>query len=129
MQDLHSQADKGIQTDAVILDFSKAFDNVSHTRFAYKLIKYGVRGQTLSWIQDFLNNRTLQVVVDGRSSAPAPVTSGVPQGSDLGTILFLIYINDIPDSVKSHVRLFGNDTIIYNHIKVKNDQLQLQSVT
>ena len=55
MQDLHSQADKGIQTDAVILDFSKAFDKVSHTRLAYKLNKYGVRGQTLSWIQDFLN--------------------------------------------------------------------------
>ena len=78
-QDLHSQVGKGIQTDAVILDFSKAFDKVSHTRLAYRLNKYGIRGQTLSWIQDFLNNRTQQVVVDGRSSAPAPVTSGVPK--------------------------------------------------
>lgn len=126
IQDLQSKADKGTQTDAVVLDFSKAFDKVAHNKLIYKLGKYGIRGQTLKWIEEWLHNRKQQVVVDGKKSSSSGVTSGVPQGSVLGPILFLVYINDLPSSVKSETRLFADDTILYRHINNINDQQQLQ---
>ncbi len=100
----------------MVLDFSKAFDKVAHNRLLLKLRHCGVHGQTLSWIQDFLLDRSQCVVVDGEQSPPAPVTSGVPQGSVVGPVLFLVYVNDLPDCVSSSVRLFADDTVIYRHI-------------
>ena len=79
------------QIDAVLFDFSKAFDKVPHHRLALKLQHYGVRGKTLEWIRSFLADRTQQVVVDGETSRPANVSSGVPQGTVLGPLLFLVY--------------------------------------
>ena len=114
------------QIDAVLLDFSKAFDKVSHRRLATKLNHYGVRGNTLAWIQDFLSHRTQQVVVDGEKSAPAPVTSGVPQGTVLGPLLFLVYINDLPSRVNSTARLFADDCLLYRVIKSTDDYHTLQ---
>ena len=85
----------GRQTDIVLLYFSKAFDKVSHQKLLLKLHKYGIRRPTLKWIQAFLSDRTQTVLIENEKSDTVPVTSRVPQGSVLGPILFLIYINDI----------------------------------
>ena len=92
------------QTDVVVLDFSKAFDVVPHQRLLHKL-DHGIRGTTLNWIQNFLTNRTQKVVVDCSSSESAHVRSGVPLGIVLGPLLFFTYINDLPSTVSSEVRL------------------------
>ena len=114
------------QTDVVVLDFSKAFDVVPHQRLLHKLDHYGIRGTTLNWIQNFLTNRTQKVVVDGSSSESARVKSGVPQGTVLGPLLFLTYINDLPSTVSSQVRLFADDCLLYRPIKCRADQEKLQ---
>jgi len=120
------EANSGGQTDVVIMDFSKAFDVVPHTLLLHKLKYLGISGQTLQWIKSFLENRSQKVVVDGEFSTNAPVTSGVPQGSVLGPILFLCYINDMPASVSSKLRLFADDSIIYKAIKSLSDCISLQ---
>ena len=100
------------QVDVILLDFSKAFDKVPHQRLLHKLQYYGVRDKTLSWIQSFLTNRTQQVAIEGTLSSSAPVLSGVPQGTALGPLLFLTYINDLPDAVHhSSARLFADDSL------------------
>ena len=104
------------QIDAVILDFSKAFDKVSHRHLLLKLEHYGIRGPTLSWIGDFLTNRTQRVMIEGTQSETAPMTSEVPQGSVLGLLLFLCYINDLPTCVSSDIRLFADDCLLYRTI-------------
>ena len=94
------------QTDLIIMDFAKAFDKVPHRRLLHKLNYYGIRGSTHKWISSWLSWRSQQVVLDGQASDPVPVSSGVPQGSVLGLILFLIFITDLPDNIKSSVCLF-----------------------
>ena len=116
----------GNQTDLVLLDFSKAFDKVSHQKLLLKLHKYGIRGPTLKWIQAFLSDRTPTVVIENEKSDTVPVTSGVSQGSVFGPILFLIYINDLPDTTKSKVRLFADDTAIYLAVSNLEDAHILQ---
>ena len=110
VQELAANSDKNIQTDLIIMDF----DKVPHQRLLYKLKFYGIKNQTLTWISAFLSNRTQTVVLDGESSDIAPVTSGVPQGTVLGPVLFLVYINDLSEYMKSsQLRLFADDSIIY----------------
>jgi ribonuclease P/MRP protein subunit RPP40 len=108
------------------MDFSKAFDVVPHGSLLTKLAYYGIRGNTLEWIDSFLSNRTQRVVVDGEMSQLAPVTSGVPQGSVLGPILFLVYINDITEGITSTARLFADDTILYRPVACADDCRSLQ---
>ena len=108
------------------MDFSKAFDKVPHNRLLYKLDEYGISGDTLLWTKSFLSGRSQVVVVDGATSSTVPVTSGVPQGSVLGPLLFLVFINDINSNISSQIRLFADDTIIYRAIKSAADQIALQ---
>ena len=118
VEDLARNAGLGKQTDLILLDFSKAFDKVNHS--IWKLHNYGIRSNVLSWIVAFLGDRAQKVVVGGEESdTPVPVTSGVPQGSILGLILFLVYINDLPDKVTSQVRLFADDTAMYMYLTME----------
>ena len=117
---------EGKQTDLVLLDFSKALDKVSHQKLLLKLHIYGIRGPTLKWIQAFLSDRTQTVVSDNEKSATVPVTSGLTQGSVLGPILFLSYINDLPDKTRSKVWLNADDTAIYLAVSSFEDAQILQ---
>ena len=109
--DLVSNLDRALnrnhrQTDVIIMDFAKAFDKVPHRRLLYKLDYYGIRGSTHKWITSWLSGRFQKVVLDGQASDPVPVLSGVPKRSGLGPVLFLIFINDLPENIRSSVRLF-----------------------
>ena len=108
------------------MDFSKAFDKVPHNGLLYKLFKSGIDNITLQWLKRFLEKRRQSVVLEGEHSYSVPVTSGVPQGSVLGPLMFLIFVNDLPCYVKSRVRLFADDTVIYLTIKSESDCRQLQ---
>ena len=118
--------DKSTQIDAILLDFSKAFEKVPHQRLLRKLHHYGVRASTLRWIQSFLGDRTQRVVVDGESSTTATETSGVPQGTVLGPLLFLVYIIDLPSRVKATVRLSADDCLLYRTVNSSDDAASLQ---
>ena len=126
MDDLARGLNEKQQVDAILLDFSKAFDKVPHQRLLLKLQHYGVRGNLLKWIEDFLSARTQEVVIDGTKSTPSPVSSGVPQGTVLGPLLFLAYINDMPEGIQSTVKLFADDSLLYRKISSKRDCIKLQ---
>jgi hypothetical protein len=120
--------ENGKQTDILVMDFSKAFDKVSHSLLLHKLHYYGIQGELNSWIQNFLSNRKQAVVLEGDKSdyRYVAVESGVPHGSVLEPSLFLYYINDIPAGLQSTIRLFADDTIAYLAIKSNRDALTLQ---
>jgi len=93
VDDLFHSAFKKKQTDLILLDFSKAFDKVSHEKLALKLHDYGIRGPALKWVKGFLDNRHQSVIVNGSSCEPIPVSSGVPQGSSIILFKCLLKIN------------------------------------
>ena len=126
IQDLANGLNSGEQIDAILLDFSKAFDKVPHQRLLEKLQHYGIRGHLNDWVADFLRDRQQEVVLEGAHSSPTKVTSGVPQGTVLGPLLFLVYINDMPEGINSTVRLFADDSLVYRIIRSKEDQTILQ---
>ena len=126
VNDFAKALDDGKQIDAMVLDFTKAFDKVSHKHLFAKLSYYGIQGSILSWIQDFLTNRSQQVILDGCSSDSQPVTSGVPQGTVLGPLLFLCFVNDIPGIVSSTVRLYADDVLLYRVVNSTEDCNRLQ---
>ena len=117
-------------TQAVALDISKDFDRVWHAGLLHKLKSYGISGQIFGLISSFLSNRRLRVVLDGKSSQEYPLNAGVPQGSILGPILFLLYINDLPDDVICNIAIYADDTTLYSKCNQASDlwqQLELAS--
>ena len=126
MDDLASYHDCKVQVDIAVLDFSKAFDVVPHKSLMRKLTHYGIGGNVHNWIGSFLMERQQQVIVDGEQSMKVHVDSGVPQGTVMGPLLFLLYINDLPGHVTSTVRLFVDDCLLYRPIRTPDDQVKLQ---
>ena len=118
---------EGGVVDTIYLDFAKAFDTVAHRRLLGKLSSYGIGGQLHDWIREFITGRSQVVQVNGSSSTSADVLSGIPQGSVLGPLLFVIYINDITDNLKSDSLLYADDTKIFRRIMCKKDAEELQS--
>ena len=113
VQDLYQNLRNNKQTDVIVMDFAKAFDKVPHKKLIRKLREYGINSSINQWIESFLHQRQQRVVCQGEMSSLVPVTSGVPQGSVIGPILFLVYINDLPAKLQPKVRLFADYTIVY----------------
>lgn len=124
---LHLILDRRSSADCIFLDFSKAFDKVSHKLLLYKLSKLNLDPKLFAWIEYFLSNRFQFVTANNYDSSPSSVHSGVPQGSVLGPLLFLIYVNDLPSCVLSNIHLFADDCVIFREINNDNDVTALQS--
>lgn len=107
--------------DVLYTDFAKAFDRVPHKRLLMKLKGVGITGNVLNWIKGFLSNRLQCVRVEDQCSSWKPVKSGVPQGSVLGPILFVIFINDMPEAVKSMCLLFADDAKLFRNVNLRDD--------
>jgi hypothetical protein len=105
--------DDGLEVRVVFFDISKAFDKVWHKGLLYKLRAAGIRGGLLEWFQDYLSNRCQRVVLPQAKSCWATIKAGVPQGSILGPLLFLVFINDIVSDIHCSIRLFADDTNLY----------------
>ena len=131
MEDWTNMLEKREVFDLIYTDFSKAFDSVPHQRLYIKLHNIGIRGHILKWIKSLLTGRTQCVSVEGEISTWSEVTSGIPQGSVIGPLLFVIFINDMPDEVKHNVcKLFADDCKLYGakllNGKTKSDLEQLE---
>ena len=112
-QDIADSLDNGDKIDAIIIDFSKAFDLVPHGRLLTKIANSGVDSRLMVWIREFLLGRTQRVRVGGQLSADVRVMSSVPQGSILGPLLFLAYVSDIWRNMESTIILFADNCVIY----------------
>ena len=119
--------DSDTPVDAVFLDFRKAFDCVPHKRLLMKIEKLGISGNLLKWIKDFLTDRQQRVLINGISSEWTEVSSGVPQGSVLGPLLFILYVNDLPSEVSSFCKLFADDAKLYKDLENLEDFEMIQN--
>jgi len=119
--------DAGDSVDVIFLDFAKAFDKVPHRRLVSKLKSHGIQGKILDWISEWLRGRVQRVCIRGVKSSWIEVLSGVPQGSVLGPILFLIYINDLDFGIRNWILKFADDTKIFSRINNSLDSERLQS--
>ena len=109
---------RNTQTDVLYLDFAKAFDSVDHAIILDNLSGFGVTEPVFCWFADYLKGRTQRVVVDGVASTWSPVTSGVPGGSILGPLLFIIFINDLPNFIENGTKtaLYASDTKLHVNV-------------
>lgn len=119
---------RGNQLDCIYLDYSKAFDRISHQILLRKLEAYGISGSLLAWFESYLTGRTLRVKYSNFLSRPIHATSGVPQGSHLGPSLFSLYINDIGNYIGNNFLLFADDVKVFMEISCRSDHLILQNV-
>lgn len=119
--------DRGEPVDVVYMDFQKAFDSVPHQRLLAKLDAYGIGGKLKNWLGSFLTGRSQRVAVNGRVSDWTAVESGIPQGSVLGPILFVLYINDLPDVVGSIAKIYADDTKLFRSVGSEIERQELQS--
>jgi hypothetical protein len=126
LEDWTKVVDDGFIIDTVYIDFKKAFDSVPHQRLLYKLKLYGITGKLLLWLENFIKDRIQRVQVNGSLSNWEKVVSGVPQGSVLGPILFLLYVNDIPARIDCKLLMFADDLKIWQPIKQLGDINLLQ---
>ncbi|CAL4257754.1 unnamed protein product, partial [Meganyctiphanes norvegica] len=119
--------EEGARLDTVYLDFAKAFDKVDHKILLIKLAENKIKGKLGIWIKEFLSNRKFKVVANGERSKEQDVKSGVPQGTVLASILFVIMINDIDEEIKRCiVRCFADDTRINLKVKTEDDKKEMQ---
>lgn len=125
--DIYTAFETFDETRAVFLDISKAFDKVWHQGLLYKLKCNGIDGNLLQLLTDYLSNRRQRVVLQGLESHWMPIESGVPQGSVLGPLLFLVYINDLTDKIKSNIRLFADDSSLFASVSDIQTTQQLLS--
>ena len=116
--EIYKSFESHAETRAAFLDISKAFDKVWHEGLMFKLRRSGISGRLLLLIGDFLSDRKQRVVLTGKESEWLPSHAGVPQGSVLGPLLFLIYINDLTENISSNMRLFADDSSLF--IKVRD---------
>ena len=122
-------ANPSLEVRGVFLDISKAFDRVWHKGLLYKLKCMGINGNLLKLVESFLSNRYQRVVLSGQASSWAEIRAGVPQGSILGPLFFLIYINDLSENLKSTVKLFADDTSIFHVVKDPNTLAEILTIT
>ena len=126
VEDLSYALDQQKQTDAILLDFAKAFDSVPHQRLLSKLRHYDINNHVSQSINAWLTKRSQRVALDGSFSDIVPVHSGVPQGTVLGPLMFLLYINDVSEHINSPLWLFADDCLLYRTITTDEDTAQLQ---
>ena len=119
--DIYQSLDDGLETRAVFLDISKAFDKVWHEGLLFKLKQNGISGNLLNVITDFLYQRKQRAVLNGQYSSRTNVQAGVPQGSILGPLFFLVYINDLSDDLTLNSKLFLDDTSLFSVVQNIND--------
>ena len=126
MEHISKWADDGSPVDVIYLDFQKAFDKVPHQRLLIKLKSHGMGESVLNRVRNWLSGRKQRVVVEGEESSWRPVISGVPQGSILGPVLFLIYINDLENEIGSNILKFADDTKMFRRVESQEDRQKLQ---
>ena len=127
IEDWSALIEEGKAFDLIHTDISKAFDSVLHTQLINKLKAMGITGEVLGWIKSFLTNRKQKVAVEGEMSLWTDVKSGIPQGSVLSPILFVVFINDMPNSVLGICNMFADNAKVYREINKPDDHVALQS--
>ena len=122
MEHISKWADDGSPVDVIYLDFQKAFDKVPHQRLLIKFKSHGMGESVVNWVRNWLSGRKQRVVVKGEESIWRPVINGVPQGSVLGPILFIIYINYLENEIGSNILKFADDTNMFRRVESQKDR-------